>query len=65
MSTEQLTQRRKLSSDDSKIDTTWYTSYGSDYQGNESTYYLPFIPQMFNLDNGTIALNATHYDTTL
>jgi len=27
---------------------------------NESTYYIPFIPQTYNLDNSTIALNATH-----
>ena len=27
---------------------------------NESTFYLPFIPQKYNLDNATIALNATH-----
>jgi len=29
-----------------------------------STYFIPFIPQRFNLDRGTIALNATHYDAT-
>lgn len=31
---------------------------------NNSTYYLPFIPQLANLDRWTIALNATHYNST-
>ena len=30
---------------------------------NESTYYLPFIPQKDNLDLGTIGLNITHPDS--
>lgn len=28
-----------------------------------STYYLPFIPQQKNLDHNTISLNATHNGT--
>lgn len=57
---EELSQRRKLSVGDSEVDTNWYTSYGRDFQVNQSTYFLPFIPQQYNLDNSTIALNATH-----
>ena len=38
-------------------DTSWYTSYPQD---QESTYYLPFIPEQFNLDKKAMALNATH-----
>lgn len=43
--------------------TTWYTTYGSDLMQENSTYYLPFIPQQQNLDHDTIALNATHTGT--
>ena len=38
-------------------------SYGSDFMGENSTYFLPFIPQTMNLDVHTIALNATHNAT--
>lgn len=42
--------------------TDWYTSYSSENMKEKSTYYLPFIPQLKNLDHQTIALNATHSD---
>jgi len=46
----------------SKADTTWYRSYGPEFQDTEQTYYLPFIPQYENnLDYRAISLNATHY----
>jgi len=48
--------------DDSK-NTTWYSGFGSDFMTNESTYFLPFIPQKYNLDEDTIALNVTHPST--
>lgn len=37
---------------------TWWHSY-QDQSGN-STYFLPFIPGKWNLDNMSISLNATH-----
>ena len=42
------------------VNTSWYTTWPSSYMGNESTYYIPFTPQQYSLDNATIALNATH-----
>lgn len=41
----------------------WYTSYGSEFMGDNSTWFLPFIPQHNNLDVNTISLNATHNAT--
>ena len=29
---------------DADVDVSWYTSYGAEFQGEESTYRLPFIP---------------------
>jgi alpha-glucosidase len=46
------------------LDTTWYKSYGAEYMKNNSTFYLPFIPQNADLDRWTIALNATHTNST-
>ena len=46
-----------------KDNTEWYTTYGSEFMGDNSTYFLPFIPQTVNLDVHTIALNATHNAT--
>lgn len=43
------------------IDISWYTRYGASYQANNTTYFMPFIPQLNNLDVQTIALNATHH----
>jgi hypothetical protein len=37
---------------------TWYYMY-TDMSVN-STYYLPFIPGRWNLDNMSLSLNATH-----
>lgn len=37
---------------------TWWFSYGN--QDDNSTYFLPFIPGLLNLDNWTLSLNATH-----
>ena len=55
-------QRRNLQAEEvSSVD--WYTSYGSDYMTENSTYFLPFIPQKNNLDWYTIALNVTHNAT--
>lgn len=55
------TQRSKLNgAEAAPIDSTWYLSYGADKMGENSTYFLPFIPQRYSLDTGTIALNATH-----
>jgi alpha-glucosidase (family GH31 glycosyl hydrolase) len=54
----QLRENVKDSDDD--IITDWYTSYGAADEANSSTYHLPFIPQTFNLDVGTISLNVTH-----
>ena len=56
------TARRRLVEDDSQ-NTDWYKSYGSDKMGENSTYFIPFIPQKDNLDHLTIALNATHTGT--
>lgn len=53
-------RRRELKEDDDNVDVSWYTSYGSELMTNNSTYWLPFIPQHENLDHNTIALNATH-----
>ena len=42
----------------------WYTSYPD--MEKPSTYLLPFIPSdEWNLDNMTVALNATHYRSKL
>jgi alpha-glucosidase (family GH31 glycosyl hydrolase) len=45
---------------DDNTNTSWYLAYDSALMANKSTYYLPFIPQSYNLDQDTIALNATH-----
>jgi alpha-glucosidase (family GH31 glycosyl hydrolase) len=45
---------------DPDVDYSWYQTFGSAFQGAESTYFLPFIPQKNNLDRWTISLNATH-----
>jgi alpha-glucosidase (family GH31 glycosyl hydrolase) len=37
---------------------TWYLSAKN--QTDNSTYFLPFIPGRFNLDNMSLSLNATH-----
>lgn len=54
--------RRRLSTSDSDTpkDYNWYTHFGAEKMTNASTYFLPFIPQKYNLDRSTIALNATH-----
>lgn len=45
-------------------DTDWYQSFGSDFMKDNSTWFLPFIPQSkYNMDHQTIALNATHNAT--
>lgn len=38
---------------------TWWFSFNNQ-NISESTYYLPFIPGRWNLDNGSLSLNATH-----
>lgn len=38
---------------------TWWFSYPDQNQTN-STYMLPFIPGLWNLDNMSLSLNATH-----
>lgn len=48
---------------DDARNTSWYTTFPSSLMDKESTYYLPFIPQKYNLDVDTIALNATHPST--
>lgn len=41
--------------------TSWYVSYPQNEVNESSTYFLPFIPSLvFNFDNMTMALNATH-----
>lgn len=32
------------STEEADADVSWYQSFGSDFQGEKSTYYLPFIP---------------------
>jgi len=50
------------SGDESTVDMSWYQSFGPEYQTENSTFYLPFIPQNpKNLDNRAISLNATHH----
>lgn len=53
--------RRKLGDD---LDTSWYSTYGPEFMAENSTYYLPFIPQTANLDRWTITLNATHTNSS-
>ena len=36
-------ERRSLKEEEVSS-TDWYTSYGSDFMSNASTYFLPFIP---------------------
>lgn len=38
----------------------WYTSHNGTFMLNESTYFLPFIPMKWNLDNMSISMNVTH-----
>jgi len=41
-------------------DGTWYTTYDASFWNGSSTYYLPFIPMRYNLDNMSMKLNLTH-----
>ena len=43
---------------DDKKNNTWWFSYTN--QDNSSTFDLPFIPGIWNLDNMSLSLNATH-----
>jgi alpha-glucosidase (family GH31 glycosyl hydrolase) len=58
--TEDARRRQLVRQTADNVDTTWYLSYGADKMTENSTYWLPFIPQQHNLDHLTIALNATH-----
>jgi len=42
-----------------KANTTWYKRYGNEDMKENSTYFLPFTPQAYDLDNRTLALNAS------
>jgi hypothetical protein len=58
-----ITQTTKRNLNESNDDNGfWYTSYNN--QSVESTYNLPFIPGKVNLDNMSLSLNGTHYDTS-
>jgi len=49
----------KSNSTNTTINTNWYLKYGDAEMKDESTYFLPFTPQNYTLDNNTLALNAS------
>lgn len=57
--TTSTSQNRRLQEEPKKVSgTDWYKSYSQD---ENSTFFLPFIPSnMYNFDNMTLSLNASH-----
>lgn len=50
-----------LSTDPNIKNHTWYFEYSD--QDKNSSYFLPFTPGRYNLDNMSVSLNATHPST--
>lgn len=66
MPTQYGDEPEKPEKNDSDPRTNWYQSYLD--QGEESTYFLPFIPGYWyqgNLDKMALSLNATHPSNNL